>query len=233
MADIRARTRAPSRFTIRLNGWYNRSTRLGRLQAWVKNEGTSSYTGVLQRVIVEDSTWWSGTYQYYQNQAMRKMYPNASGVTLTIPAGDSVLKDTTFSISASWRQDSCMIVVFLQNTQAQGDTIQQGAQARVKAMTAIEEEAGEVYPQNISLALKSANPFSRFVDIGYALPMDTKVTLKVYNSSGQVVRTLVDGQAPHGYHTARFDGAGLPNGVYLVMLRDRESLLTRKVTLLR
>lgn len=232
MADIRARTRAPTPITIRLSGIYNRATRTGTLSAWVANTGATSYTGAIQFLIVDDSTM-AGSPSYLQNQSMRDMIPDGNGETFTIAASDSVLKTRNFTISASWRQDSCKATVFVQNGHAQGDTMKQGAELRVKAMVAIEEQGGGVYPQNISLALKSANPFTRFIDIGYALPMDTKVTLKVYNASGQVVRTLVDGQAPHGYHTARFDGTSLPNGVYLVMLRDRASTLTQKITLVK
>jgi hypothetical protein len=111
--------------------------------------------------------------------------------------------------------------------------MKQGAELRVKAMTGIEEEGSGIYPPSISLALKSANPFSRFVDIGFAVPKDEPVSLKVYNSSGQLVRTLVDGEVRHGYRTARFDASGMPAGVYVVMLRDRESTLTQKITLVK
>lgn len=230
MADIRARTRAPTPLTVRLSGSYNRTTRTGTLNARVTNTGATSYTGAIQFLIVDDSTMYSS---YYQNQAMRDMIPNGNGETFTLAASDSVLKTRNFTISTSWRQDSCKAVVFVQDGHAQGDTMRQGADLRVRAMTSIEEEGSGVYPQNISLTLRSANPFSRFVDIGYALPMDEKVSLKVYNSSGRLVTALVDGNVVHGYHTTRFDGAGLPNGVYVLMLRDRDSKLTQKITLVK
>jgi len=165
---------------------------------------------------------------------MRDMIPDANGEAVTIAAGDSVLKTRNFTISSSWPQDSCKAVVFLQNTRAGGDTIQQGGDLRVKAMTTgIEEEGGGVYPQNINLYLKSTNPFTRFIDIGYSVPIDEQVTLKVYNSSGQLVKTLIDGKVPHGYHTTKFDAQNLPNGVYLVMLRDKDAILSTKIILMR
>ncbi len=230
MADIRARTRAPTPLTIRLTGSYNRSTRQGVLRAMITNTGTTSYTGTVQFVIVEDSVMYSG---YYQNQAMRDMIPDGNGETFTLAANDSVLKTRNFTIATSWRQDSCKAVVFIQNSHAQGDTMQTGADLRVKAMTAIEEEGNGVYPQNLDLYLRSANPSRRFIDIGYAVPITEKICLKVYNSSGQLVKTLIDGNVNYGYHTIKFDGQNLPSGIYLIMLRDKDGIITRKVTLLR
>lgn len=231
MTDIRARTIVPSRFTIRLTGTYNRITRQGTVNAWVKNTGTTSYSGVIQFVIVEDSTYYSG---YYQNQAMRDMIPDANGEAITIVANDSVLKTRNFTIASSWPQDSCKIVAFVQNTRAGGDTIQQGADLRIKAMLAVEEEAiGSVYPQCIELQLHSSNPFSNFIDIGYMIPIDERITLKIYSPTGRLVKTIADGLACHGYHTARFNAGNLPSGVYLVMLKDKDTIITQKITLVK
>ncbi len=230
MSDIRTRTRAPSRLTIDLTGSYNRGTRNGTVNAWIKNTGATSYSGLFHFVVVEDSTFYSG---YYQNQAMRDMVPNASGENITIAAGDSILKTRNFTLSSGWRTDSCKVVAFVQNTRAAGDTIQQGADLRVKAMLAVGEEVSGKYPQSINLYIKSANPFSRFIDIGYSVPINERIEIKVYNSSGRLVSTLVDGFVNYGDYSTRFDASNLPNGVYLVMLKDKETNITQKITLIK
>lgn len=204
------------------------------MQAWIRNGGAASYTGIAQFVLVEDSVLSTGAYVYYQNQAMRDMLPNSSGETFTLAASDSVLKTRAFTVASGWPQDSCKVVVFVQNTRANGDTMQQGGDLRVKAMVAVEEEAsGNVYPQAINLRLNSPNPFSNSIDIGYTVPLDERVSIKIYNSSGRLVSTLVDAMVTHGYHTHRFDARGLPNGIYLVMLRDKDAALTQKITLIK
>jgi len=67
------------------------------------------------------------------------------------------------------------------------------------------------------------NPFNAETTIGYALSRTTQVRLAVYNTLGQTVRTLVDGERPAGMQSVVWDGrddAGLTvaSGVYLYRL---------------
>lgn len=50
------------------------------------------------------------------------------------------------------------------------------------------------------------NPFAAETEIAYSLPAQRQVTLRVYNASGRLVRTLVDATMPAGVHRARWDG---------------------------
>jgi len=67
--------------------------------------------------------------------------------------------------------------------------------------------------------------------IAYSLPMAGPVSLKLYDVSGSLTRTLAAGYAGAGIHTTHLDAAGLPRGVYLLRLESRESRVTRKLTL--
>jgi hypothetical protein len=69
--------------------------------------------------------------------------------------------------------------------------------------------------------------------VRYALPVDTRVVLAVYDLLGRRVAVLADGFARAGYHEATWDAAGLPSGVYLFRLETAGQRLLRKVTLLR
>ncbi len=67
------------------------------------------------------------------------------------------------------------------------------------------------------------NPFSRLTAIRYELPAKTHAVLRVYNLAGQLVRTLVDGEADAGAHTVEWDGtmddnSKVANGVYFYQL---------------
>lgn len=85
------------------------------------------------------------------------------------------------------------------------------------------------------------NPFNPSTTIGYALPSDAFVTLRLYNILGQQVATLVQASQAAGRYTVRLDAHALPTGVYFYRLQTRdaarnragETTLTRKLMLLR
>ena len=77
------------------------------------------------------------------------------------------------------------------------------------------------------------NPFNPSTQIQYALPEATQVTLEVFNSVGQKVMELVNGQKSAGYHTATFNASGLSSGVYLYKLTTPSFTETKKMLLIK
>ena len=65
------------------------------------------------------------------------------------------------------------------------------------------------------------NPFNSSTTIGYALPERSHVTLTVFNTLGQQVANLFQGEQEAGYHSGVFDAAGLASSIYLYRLQVR------------
>src|SRR5690606_6670133 len=77
------------------------------------------------------------------------------------------------------------------------------------------------------------NPVRDRATVAFALAAPGLVRLAVHDVLGRRVRTLVEGPLAAGTHTASLDAAGLPNGVYLVVLEAEGQRETRKVVLVR
>ncbi len=77
------------------------------------------------------------------------------------------------------------------------------------------------------------NPFRSETAVRFTLPRGERVTLRIYNVAGQLVRTLIDAQLPAGAHSAMFAGRDLPAGLYFLTLRVGKAQMTRSAILLR
>jgi photosystem II stability/assembly factor-like uncharacterized protein len=78
------------------------------------------------------------------------------------------------------------------------------------------------------------NPFNPATKILYELKHRGKVLLKVYNSLGKEIKTLVDKNQITGNYEVDFEGSGYSSGVYFYSLFiDNERIDTKKMILLR
>jgi hypothetical protein len=69
--------------------------------------------------------------------------------------------------------------------------------------------------------------------IGYQIPMNSFVTLKVYDAVGREVTTLVNGIQEAGSYSVRFDGASCSSGVYFYVLRSGSLSASMKFSLIK
>lgn len=73
-------------------------------------------------------------------------------------------------------------------------------------------------PQHFELVPNYPNPFNPSTVIGYLLPVESKVSLRIYDLMGREIDRLSDKIQPAGYHEQRFDGRSAASGVYIVRL---------------
>ena len=72
--------------------------------------------------------------------------------------------------------------------------------------------------ENFSLSQNYPNPFNPSTTIKFSIPSNGFVNLKVFNTLGQEVQSLVSGQLSAGVYNADFNGSKLTSGVYYYRL---------------
>ena len=88
-------------------------------------------------------------------------------------------------------------------------------------------------PVEFGLRQNYPNPFNPSTTIRYDLPQRSRVRLTVFNTLGQEMAVLQNGEQEAGYHEVKFDGTGLASGVYFNRLQAGTYVQTRKLLLLR
>jgi len=114
-------------------------------------------------------------------------------------------------------------------------------------VTGVEDDFSQI-PVGFTLEQNYPNPFwseatsrsagNSSTTIRYQLPKTTQVVLKIYNTFGQEVRTLVNARQPAGVNAVVWDGRDqsgkeVSSGVYIYRLQTGASIQSRKLSFVR
>lgn len=114
--------------TIDLTCTYDSLANSGSVEATITNTSGSTVSGLLHFAITESDI----PYNWYGlttvEHVCRDFLPNASGESVSIPAGDTIIRSRPFTISGAWDEHECDIAVFVQGASRE---IYQGAEIGV------------------------------------------------------------------------------------------------------
>ena len=88
-------------------------------------------------------------------------------------------------------------------------------------------------PLSFALDQNYPNPFNPSTTIRFALPVRSRVSVKLYNLLGQDVMTLVDEERAPGFHQVVLSARALASGVYIYRMVAEGVVMTRKLVVLR
>ena len=94
-------------------------------------------------------------------------------------------------------------------------------------------DVAEEQPIAFCLMQNYPNPFNPSTTIRYGLLKSQQVSLTVFNTLGQQVAVLQNGEQDAGYHEVKFDGNKLASGVYLYRMQAGSYVETKKLLLVR
>jgi hypothetical protein len=102
----------------------------------------------------------------------------------------------------------------------------------VRGSASAVDHAGSA-PEGFLLQQNYPNPFNPSTVIGYQIPAEGQVTLKVYDLLGREVALLVNGRKLPGRYEATFDASAVAAGLYFYRLTSGGHVESRTMLLIR
>jgi len=88
-------------------------------------------------------------------------------------------------------------------------------------------------PTAFALEQNYPNPFNPATAISYQLSANRLVNLRIYDTAGRLVATLVNGWREAGSHQVTWDASGLPSGLYFCRMQAGSWQATSKMVLMK
>jgi plastocyanin len=172
-----------------------------------------SYSPSSLNVFVGDTIQWVGTFAEHPLSstsvpAGAKSFHQTSGSIFSYP----VTSAGTYKYQCDFHASLGMVGSFVAITTA-----------------GVENQLAASLPNAFRLEQNFPNPFNPSTLISFDLPIQTFVTLKVYNLIGQEVAMLVNEQMAAGRYSKTWNAETMPSGVYLYRLQTASFSETRKL----
>lgn len=99
--------------------------------------------------------------------------------------------------------------------------------------TVTTEQGGDAPPIPTSTGISNIypNPFNPNVNIQYSLREALPVSIRIYNTRGQMVHSAELGNRAAGMHNLNWDANGLPAGIYLIRMQAGDRFYNSKAVL--
>ncbi len=97
--------------------------------------------------------------------------------------------------------------------------------------TAVQYEGAQ--PVDFQLYQNYPNPFNPSTTIKFGLPVQSKVSLEIYNILGQRVASLINQELAAGFHQVKWNASRIASGIYFYSIMTPSFSETKKLILMR
>jgi len=224
---------------------YNSSTRV--LTATVASTALQTLADqyLINYIITEDGVVYnqtnngvciSGGSNYIHKWIVRNMVNGPSGDNLnsgTWNQNQTITTNINTTLDNAWVATNCQLTVFVYKSSSPMymSNIMQGIRQDVTNPLGIEKNKN--VPTVYSLSQNYPNPFNPTTNIKFSIPEDGNVSLKIYDITGAVIQTYVNGFMHAGTYNAEIDGSNLASGVYFYTLKTNDFQQTKKMMLVK
>ena len=160
-----------------------------------------------------------------------------NGSTIQLPTGNyainaqTVVIDLNYNLISASQLSSGQQVIVWSVVDASSNKTALQIQSKISSPTGVEESP--VVVDEFVLEQNYPNPFNPATTISFTIQADQLVSLKVFNSLGEEVRTLINSNLAKGTHSINFNADGLSSGFYLYRLESGNQVQVRKMMLLK
>lgn len=98
--------------------------------------------------------------------------------------------------------------------------------------SSIEDSKVEI-PGEYLLISNYPNPFNPSTTINFSLPTEKFLTVKLFSTTGSLVKEITKGTFPSGNSKIMLDGSGLSSGIYILVVDSGDKIYSHKLSLLK
>lgn len=173
----------------------------------------------------------------YGYRVYKKLTTVSSGTQTTYDyTASTSYTDNNFTVKRRFGDDSAEYwVVAVDNTNKLSVETQHESTSGTSGIqwkTNEENKTNEVV-KKYDLFSNYPNPFNPSTQITYQIPKDGFVSLVVYNSLGQAVKTLVNKEQSKGKYSISFNASNLPTGIYFYRIQASDYVSVKKMLLVK
>jgi len=176
--------------------------------------------------------WGGSAWSTYLNSFLLRD-DNGNGLLRNLFQAEDVVFAAADTLLMKWRQGQCVALEVQRAESTYAAFALSALRAASNAIVEVKPENNIATLEGYSLHQNYPNPFNPSTTIRYRLPHKSVVQLTVFNTLGQQVAQLVNGEVEAGYHEARFDGSGVSSGVYFYRLQAGDFVASKGLLLCR
>jgi hypothetical protein len=99
--------------------------------------------------------------------------------------------------------------------------------------TSLESGRNNLIPQSTYLFQNYPNPFNPSTIVKFNLEKSSRITIDIFDCTGEKIQTLLDGIEPSGIHELKWDAVNQASGIYFIRLKSTSYMQTRKCVKLK
>ncbi|MBK8944161.1 MAG: Omp28-related outer membrane protein [Ignavibacteriae bacterium] len=189
---------------------------------------------VLNFIVVENVNYQGNNGISNHKNVMRKISDiNGNPVNITLNETQEI--SATFNLDNLWNADELKIIAYLQSSSSKNVYQAESINYNELSLTNIDQKIN--VPFQFKLYQNYPNPFNPETKISYTIPNEDKINspvqLRIFDSLGKVVKTLVNKKQSAGNHEIYFNANNLPSGIYFMQLTFGKYNETGKMILLK